>query len=430
MSALNKKIILSLSAFCAIQAQIDIAGELNPYVMTRTSDRSQINLPFRLLSLDASYSFESFDFKTVSGMEYRYSTSQYSVELREAYLAFYPEWGEVKVGKQIHSWGAADAINPTNNLNPYDYYYMFKVGAGTKVGVLSLSSTYYSDSFQIEIIVNPYFNKNRIPYGEDDFPLAPDIEPAIRYSPNEEVEVGLKLQTSLTNSDISLYFFSGNDRSPSLYTGIISAESSTDLRMDLGYRKTTMLGSDYVTFVGDFTVRAEGAIYNTKTPSIKDTGLENNYFELREDVLYSQYVLQLEYTTQNDLMLSGQFIGSSIISEDRKWLKSGNEITSSSMVIPEFSPGMGTPFAMFSVKALLISSSGVLMDDQIDIQGSVMLNLENSGSFLSFGLGYSPVLNWKLELATTQFSGNGKLQDPFTLMEDFSHVRIGLLYNF
>ena len=120
MSALNKKIILSLSAFCAIQAQIDIAGELNPYVMTRTSDRSQINLPFRLLSLDASYSFESFDFKTVSGMEYRYSTSQYSVELREAYLAFYPEWGEVKVGKQIHSWGAADAVNPTDNLNPYD----------------------------------------------------------------------------------------------------------------------------------------------------------------------------------------------------------------------------------------------------------------------------------------------------------------------
>ena len=238
------------------------------------------------------------------------------------------------------------------------------------------------------------------------------------------------MQTSLTNSDISLYFFSGNDRSPSLYTGIISAESSTDLAMDLGYRKTTMLGSDYVTFVGDFTVRAEGAIYNTKTPSIKNTGLENNYFELREDVLYSQYVLQLEYTTQNDLMLSGQFIGSSIIAEDIKWLKSGNEISSSSMVIPEFSPGMGTPFAMFSDKALLISSSGVLMDDQIDIQGSVMLNLENSGSFLSFGLGYSPVLNWKLELATTQFSGNGKLQDPFTLMEEFSHVRIGLLYNF
>ena len=428
-----KRIKISVIPFLAaglLQAQISVSGEINPYVMTRTINSSQINLPFRLLSLDIGYSFEQFDLKTNSAIEHRIKTNKSQYDLRELYFAFYPEWGEVKLGKQIHSWGAADAINPTNNLNPYDYYYMFKVGAGTKVGVFSLSSTYYSDSFQIEIIVNPYFNKNRIPYDEDDFPLAPDNEPVIRYSPNEEVEVGLKLQTSLTNSDISLYFFSGNDRSPSLYTGIISAESSTDLAMDLGYRKTTMLGSDYVTFVGDFTVRAEGAFYNTKTDPKNNVESGSNIFVFTEDVIYSQYVLQLEYTTQNDLMLSGQFIGSNIITEDRKWLKSGNEISSSSMIIPEFSPGMGTPFAMFSDKALLISSSGVLMDDQIDIQGSVMLNLENSGSFLSFGVGYSPVLNWKLELATTQFSGNGKLQDPFTLMEDFSHVRIGLLYNF
>ena len=412
-----------------MQAQISVSGEINPYVMTRTTNSSQINLPFRLLSLDMGYSFEQFDLKTNSAIEHRIKTNKSQYDLRELYFAFYPEWGEVKLGKQIHSWGTADAINPTNNLNPYDYYYMFKVGAGTKVGVLSLSSTYYSDSFQIEIIVNPYFNKNRIPYDEDDFPLAPENEPEVRYVPEDEVEVGLRLQTTFNSSDISISFFSGNDRAPNLFTSIIP-EPYSDISMNLGYRKTTMLGSDFVTFVGDFTVRAEGAIYNTKTPSIKDTGLGNNYFELREDVLYSQYVLQLEYTTQNDLMLSGQFIGSSIIAEDRKWLKSGNEILSSSMIIPEFSPGMGTPFAMFSDKALLISSSGVLMDDQIDIQGSVMLNLENSGSFLSFGVGYSPVLNWKLEMATTQFSGNGKLQDPFTLMEEFSHVRIGLLYNF
>jgi len=412
-----------------VKAQISVSGEINPYVMTRTTNSSQINLPFRLLSLDMGYSFEQFDLKTNSAIEHRIKTNKSQYDLRELYFAFYPEWGEVKLGKQIHSWGAADAINPTNNLNPYDYYYMFKVGAGTKVGVLSLSSTYYSDSFQIEIIVNPYFNKNRIPYDEDDFPLAPENEPEVRYVPEDEVEVGLRLQTTFNSSDISISFFSGNDRAPSLFTSIIP-EPYSDISMNFGYRKTTMLGSDFVTFVGDFTVRAEGAIYNTKTPSIKDTGLGNNYFELREDVLYSQYVLQLEYTTQNDLMLSGQFIGNSIITEDRKWLKSGNEILSSSMIIPEFSPGMGTPFAMFSDKALLISSSGVLMDDQIDIQGSVMLNLENSGSFLSFGVGYSPVLNWKLEMATTQFSGNGKLQDPFTLMEEFSHVRIGLLYNF
>jgi hypothetical protein len=59
-----------------------------------------------------------------------------------------------------------------------------------------------------------------------------------------------------------------------------------------------------------------------------------------------------------------------------------------------------------------------------------MSNLENPGSFVSFGLGYSPVLNWKLELATTQFSGSDKPQDAFTLMERFNHLRMGVMYNF
>ena len=427
----GKKITSTLFlAVGLVQAQISVSGEINPYVMTRTSNSSQINLPFRLLSLDIGYSFEKFDIKTNSAIEYRIKTKNNQYDLRELYFAFYPEWGELRLGKQIHSWGAVDAINPTNNLNPYDYYYMFKVGAGTKVGVLSLTSTYYSDGFQFEIIVNPYFNKNRIPYNEDDFPLAPDIEPDIRYSSKEELEVGLKLQTTLSSSDISFYYFSGNDRAPSIYSGMFPNDPSADVRIDLGYRKTTMIGSDFVVFIGDFTIRGEGALYNTKTNHIDIAEPANNFLVFSEEVLYSQYVLQFEYTTAIDLTLSGQFIGSSIITDDGKWLKDGKKFSSNSIINPEFSPGMGTPFAMFTNKALLVSSNGVLLDDQIEIQGSIMLNLESSGSFLSLGLGYSPVLNWKLELAATQFAGNGKSQDPFTLMENFSHIRTGLMYNF
>ena len=426
-----RKITITLFlAACLAQAQISVSGEINPYVMTRTKNSSQIDLPFRLLSLDIGYSFEKFDIKTNSAIEHRIKTNKSLIDLREMYFAFYPEWGELKLGRQIHSWGAVDAINPTNNLNPYDYYYMFKVGAGTKVGVLSLSSTYYSDSFQFEIIINPYFNKNRIPYDEKDFPLAPDNEPDVRYFPENELEAGFRLQTTINSSDISFSYFSGNDRMPSIHTGIFPNETSADISMDLGYRKTTMIGSDFVTFIGDFTFRIEGALYNTKTGSTKNADLQDNLLMFSEEVLYSQYVLQFEYTTANDLMLSGQFIGSSVISDDRKWINDGNEFSLSNIIAPEFSPGMGTPFAMFTNNALLVSSSGILFDDRVDIQGSIMSNLENPGSFVSFGLGYSPVLNWKLELATTQFSGSDKPQDAFTLMERFNHLRMGVMYNF
>ena len=49
-----------------------VSGEINPYAMTRTSNNSQIDLPFRLLSLKIDRSFSSFDLKTSTGLEYRY----------------------------------------------------------------------------------------------------------------------------------------------------------------------------------------------------------------------------------------------------------------------------------------------------------------------------------------------------------------------
>ena len=44
---------------------------------------------------------------------------------------------------------------------------------------------------------------------------------------------------------------------------------------------------------------------------------------------------------------------------------------------PKFQPGMGNPLAMFSELALLFSSTGVLMDDRLELKGNMMLNLDN-----------------------------------------------------
>ena len=95
----------------------------------------------------------------------------------------------------------------------------------------------------------------------------------------------------------------------------------------MGYRKTTVFGSDFVTFIGDLTIRAEGAVYNTKSGSTDDEILSDNYFALNQDVTYSQYVIQLEYTTTADIMISGQFIGSSTIDETNQWFSPKNHLT-------------------------------------------------------------------------------------------------------
>ena len=91
------KILLILIILSVVSAQINYTGEINPFIMTRTADQSQINLPFRLLSLDVGYSKGPLDLKTVSALEHRYNTSETLYDLREIYLAYYPDWGEVKL---------------------------------------------------------------------------------------------------------------------------------------------------------------------------------------------------------------------------------------------------------------------------------------------------------------------------------------------
>ena len=49
-----------------ISAQFNYSGEINPYVMNRTSNKTQINLPYRIISLDLGYTIGNLDIKTVS----------------------------------------------------------------------------------------------------------------------------------------------------------------------------------------------------------------------------------------------------------------------------------------------------------------------------------------------------------------------------
>ena len=102
--------------------------------MYRLSDKSEISLPFRITKGEIGYSIGDFEFKINSALEYRWLNNETEFQFREAYVLWYPSWGELKVGKQIHAWGSVDGNNPTDNLNPYDYYYIFFSGSERKVG--------------------------------------------------------------------------------------------------------------------------------------------------------------------------------------------------------------------------------------------------------------------------------------------------------
>jgi len=416
-----KRYSLLLLLFVTTNAQVYYSGLIRPLTMNRLSDNSQISLPFRIAELEVGFSKGDIDFKTSSAVEFRWTGGDPKLDFREVYLIWYPSWGEVKLGKQIHAWGAVDGNNPTDNLNPYDFYYMFLPGADRKIGTLSASMKYYWNDWQLEVVVIPEHEPNRYPFGEDDFPIAMD-DPGYFLTAGETMaEYGMRVQTTMGNSDISLSYFSGRDRGFSLigYNYYIDGAAPV-----LTYRKTNIIGIDIVTFFGDLTGRTEVGYFNTNNDHTTD--IKTFY-----DAAYVQFASQLEYTTTNDITLMIQLIGNDVLAVNGStyaYDENGNPIELIAMDEDELQQGMGTPFAMFTDLGMFLSATGNYWDDALEIRINTFMDLEDNQAMLGGGVSYSPVENLDLELSITQFYGAEGTQ--FKTMEDFSHIQIGLKYSF
>lgn len=424
------KMLLLIMTTNTLFSQWNYSGSFQPLTMNRLSDNSQIKLPFRIAEVNVGYTKGDFDYKTSSAVEYRWGAKDADIDLREAYVIWYPNWGEVKVGKQIHAWGAVDGNNPTDNLNPYDFYYMFLPGTDRKIGTLSASVKYYWNEWQLEAVVIPEHEGNRFPFDEPDFPISQSTEyfdprDFIKKVPSE-IEFGFKINTTMGISDYGLSYFSGRDRSFSLGGYFDTGQPTIDFPVILPefcYRKTTMIGADFVSFIGDFTIRGEGGYFQT----------ENDYtydFKNKLDASYLQYAIQIEYITESDYIFTGQLIGSEIFSLEGLIYEYSGGMSFPSREINEddFQQGMGTPFAMFTDMGMFISASGNYLDNALEIRVNTFIDMEDDQSMLGGGFTYSPIENWEIGFSATKFIG--AMGTQFKKLEDFSHIQLGLKYSF
>ena len=399
-----------------IFGQINYSGYIQLYKMIRILDQAEISLPFRLVEYQLGFSKGNIDLTTNTALEYRWTSNEAKVDVREAYLAWYPSWGEVKLGKQIHAWGAVDGNNPTDNLNPYDYYYIFQPGSNRKIGVLSANLKYYSDWWNFEAVVIPQHTGNRIPFDEPDFPLSQFTE---FLDPRDNVvevenpfEFGGKWQINLKNGDLSVSGLITRDRTFSL--SVYDLDQDFSVIPYFGYRKTQVLGLDGVTFYHGITFRGEVAYFKTRND------LSGDYTQpilLESEAEYRQYAFQAEFATPFDITVSSQLLGSKILKMD------GAEVNQTTM--------MGMPFTIIADRGFLISLSRAFMDNILELSGYTFYNLEMNSFMLDGKMDYSLGENLAVNFGLTQFFGNeNELEDRFNDLESFSHVQVSLKYNF
>ncbi len=438
-------------------AQLSVSGDITPSAMLRIGDGSLINLPFRMGNIAVDYSIGDFEFKTTTALETRWQDAEYDVDMlqfREAYVLWYPSFGEIKLGKMIQAWGAADANNPTDNLSPYDFYYMFMAGTDRKLGSLSANVKFYLSDFQLEVVGLPEFTANRMPLNEPDFPIQIDIPENTNYfKPVTDFEYGARLQYAMDLGDISASYFNGNDRgfSPAgveIDMAPMMQGLAPDFVNHLCYRSTDVIGLDAVIFPGDWTMRGEFAYFRTKTPEI-----DYSMSKLTYDANYLQSIVQVEYAFANGVQLMGQFINTEYLKTESTFTKDVNFIglealaqdTSYHALDPvrdqlllqlasvsnlPFSAGMGTPFAMISERVFIISSMIEMLDNSLELNSMIMANLKETGYMGSFGSSYALLEGLNLNTSLAYFIGGDEEGNSFKELEDFSNLSIGLTYSF
>ncbi len=148
---------------------------------------------------------------------------KFGADLREGYLDFTRKAWDVRVGRQILTWGVGDLVF-INDVFPKDYAAFFsgRPLEYLKLGVDAVDVNFQSDPLSAELVVIPpgLFTPDNLPprsrfFQFDPFPTLPreTEEPATTV---ENVETALRLYRTVADTELSLYAYHGFWRSYAL----------------------------------------------------------------------------------------------------------------------------------------------------------------------------------------------------------------------
>lgn len=188
--------------------------------------------------------------------------------LREAYLYYGKSSVDIRAGRQIITWGVADAIRLTDIISPMDFTeFLTQDYDDIRIPVNGIRVRYTRPKWSAEAIMIPVSSFYELSTDSDN-PWAVNLPGvAVPYSINldnmpekqfRNMEYGGRIGAYLSGVDFNLYALRTWNKMP-VFRKTIAADGS--LSCDGEYRRMTMLGADLSIPLGKFVVRAEAAEY-------------------------------------------------------------------------------------------------------------------------------------------------------------------------
>ncbi|MEW5947253.1 MAG: hypothetical protein AB1742_13745 [bacterium] len=181
----------------------------------RADERIQLEFtPFA--SSDRTDSFAKTDFYHDS------VTDAFKGDVREAYLDYFSGNYDLRIGRQIITWGVGDLLF-INDVYPKDWV-AFLTGAPMqylKIGSDALKLNLYSGERTLEFVVVPFFEEDRVPGGQrliyyDPLPGIRNRSTRRPSAKMENTELALRISQRLGNFDASLFLYRGFHKTPGM----------------------------------------------------------------------------------------------------------------------------------------------------------------------------------------------------------------------
>ncbi|MDO9581182.1 MAG: hypothetical protein Q7J06_11580, partial [Bacteroidales bacterium] len=204
----------------------------------------------------------------------------YNLEIREAYVqlfGFLTKNLDLKIGRQRITWGTADKLNPTDNLNPYDLEDILDFGRHRGSDAISLNY-YFNSEFSLQGVYIPIFQPANMPIGIYANALTPNMELPQgmvlnefsdtillpRYNLAESSTAGLKFKGFAKGVDFSVSYVWGYDGLPFATRNTfipVDAMGGININSQLSFSRTHIFGADLATSIAGFGFWTEAAAF-------------------------------------------------------------------------------------------------------------------------------------------------------------------------
>jgi len=183
-------------------------------------------------------------------------------ELREGYVDYTAGNWDMRVGRQVVTWGLGDLVF-VNDVFPKDHEALF---AGRpleylKRGVDAVKLGAYPDFANFELVLSPGFRESRIPDARrfhlyDPMPAVTNRE---TITPGQG-DVGLRIYRDVAGYDAALYLYRGFQRTPSMRPDSMTAPT----KISTFYPQLSVYGASVSGRAGEGVLSMEGAYYDSR----------------------------------------------------------------------------------------------------------------------------------------------------------------------